>query len=136
MCPVGEGCVAVEHVCHIICYQRCQSGVCKGSAASVEPSGYFQFILIEHLNMGGDSSLMDQVKSAVESTGRGKDVLLLEGGASLREGHAVSLPTPDVARELSSHVIVIVKYRSDIRVLCQLRYTGTHRLRHHSFTGQ
>jgi hypothetical protein len=73
--------------------------------------------LIEHLNMGGDSSLMDQVKSAVESTGRGKDVLLLEGGASLREGHAVSLPTPDVARELSSHVFVIVKYRSDIRVL-------------------
>jgi BioD-like phosphotransacetylase family protein len=73
--------------------------------------------LIEHLNLGGDSSLIDQVKSAVESTGRGKDVLLLEGGASLREGHAVSLPTPDVARELSSHVFVIVKYRSDIRVL-------------------
>jgi BioD-like phosphotransacetylase family protein len=67
--------------------------------------------------MGGESNLMDQVKSAVKATGSGKDVLLLEGGASLREGHAVSLPTPDVARELSSHVFVTVKYRSDIRVL-------------------
>ncbi len=73
--------------------------------------------LVQHLNMGGESTLMEQVKAAVDSTGSGKDVLLLEGGASLREGHAVSLPTPDVARELSSHVFVTVKYRSDIRVL-------------------
>lgn len=73
--------------------------------------------LIQHLSSGGESNLMEQVKSAVKSTGSGKDILLLEGGASLREGHAVSLPTPDVAQELSSHVLVTVKYRSDIRVL-------------------
>ncbi len=73
--------------------------------------------LLQHLSVGGETGLMEQVKSAVESIGSGKDVLLLEGGASLREGHAVSLPTPDVARELSSHVLVTVKYRSDIRVL-------------------
>jgi BioD-like phosphotransacetylase family protein len=73
--------------------------------------------LLHHLSAGGETDLMEQVKSAVESTGSGKDILLLEGGASLREGHAVSLPTPDVARELSSHVLVTVKYRSDIRVL-------------------
>jgi len=73
--------------------------------------------LIEHLSLGNDSGLMEKVKSAVETTGAGKDILLLEGGASLREGHSVSLLTPDVARELSSHVLVTVKYRSDIRVL-------------------
>ena len=73
--------------------------------------------LIEHLSQGGDTSLMEKVKTAVETTGAGKDILLLEGGGSLREGHSVSLPTPDVARELSSHVLVTVKYRSDIRVL-------------------
>jgi BioD-like phosphotransacetylase family protein len=73
--------------------------------------------LIEHLSLGGGNGLMEQVKSAVEATGAGKDILLLEGGGSLREGHSVSLPTPDVARELSSNVLVIVKYRSDIRVL-------------------
>jgi BioD-like phosphotransacetylase family protein len=73
--------------------------------------------LIKQLGMGGETNLMDKVRSAVESIGAGKDMLLLEGGASLREGHAVYLPTPDVARELSSHVLVTVKYRSDIRVL-------------------
>lgn len=73
--------------------------------------------LIKHLSAGGETDLMKKVRSAVESTGAGKDILLLEGGASLREGHSVSLPTPDVARELSSHVLVTVKYRSDIRVL-------------------
>lgn len=73
--------------------------------------------LREHLRTGGEISLMEKVKTAVKTTGADKDILLLEGGASLREGHAVSLPTPDVARELSSHVLVIVKYRSDIRVM-------------------
>ena len=73
--------------------------------------------LIRHLSGEGELNLLDKVKSAVETTGAGKDILLLEGGASLREGHSVSLPTPDVGRELSSHVLVTVKYRSDIRVL-------------------
>ena len=73
--------------------------------------------LVEHLSQNGGRDLMGQVKAAVETTGAGKEILLLEGGASLREGHSVSLPTPDVARELSSHLLVTVKYRSDIRVL-------------------
>ena len=73
--------------------------------------------LVKHLADGSDENLMDRVKNAVQSTGHNKDVLLLEGGASLREGYAVNLPTPEVAKELSSHVLVTVKYRSDIRVL-------------------
>ena len=73
--------------------------------------------LFQHLGDGDETQLMDHVKNAVQLTGQDKDVLLLEGGASLREGYAVNLPTPEVARELSSHVLVAVKYRSDIRVL-------------------
>lgn len=73
--------------------------------------------LFQYLSDGEGENLMQQVKDAVESTGKDKDILLLEGGASLREGYAVDLPTPKVATELSSHVIVVVKYRSDIRVL-------------------
>lgn len=73
--------------------------------------------LFQHLGDGDETQLMDRVKNAVQLTGQDKDVLLLEGGASLREGYAVNLPTPEVARELSSHVLVAVKYRSDIRVL-------------------
>lgn len=73
--------------------------------------------LVQHLSVGGEDDLMEKVKAAVNSTAAGKDILLLEGGGSLREGHAVSLPTPDVAHELSSHVLVIVKYRSNVRVM-------------------
>ncbi|UCD97477.1 MAG: phosphotransacetylase family protein [Chloroflexota bacterium] len=73
--------------------------------------------LVQRISAGEETNMMEQVKSAVAAMGKGKDVLLLEGGASLREGHAVSLPTPDVARELSSHVLVTVKYRDNIRVL-------------------
>jgi len=73
--------------------------------------------LIKHLADDSEENLMDRVKNAVQTTGQNKDILLLEGGASLREGYAVNLPTPEVAKELSSHVLVTVKYRSDIRVL-------------------
>jgi BioD-like phosphotransacetylase family protein len=73
--------------------------------------------LFQHLGDGGETDLISRVKNAVQATGQDKDVLLLEGGASLREGYAVNLPTPQVAHELSSDVLVTVKYRSDIRVL-------------------
>lgn len=73
--------------------------------------------LSEQLLAGSETSLMEKVKRAAEIAGSGKDVLLLEGGASLREGHAVGLPTPLVAAELGSHILVIVKFRDEIRVL-------------------
>jgi BioD-like phosphotransacetylase family protein len=44
-------------------------------------------------------------------------VLLLEGGASLREGYAVGLPTPAVAEALGSLVLVVVKFRDPVRML-------------------
>jgi uncharacterized protein len=64
-----------------------------------------------------ENNLMERVKAACNKAGESKDILLLEGGGSLREGHAVNLPTPLVARSLSSHVLVIVKYRSEVRIL-------------------
>jgi BioD-like phosphotransacetylase family protein len=73
--------------------------------------------LREHLQDQSEIDLMDQVKAACESAGAGQDVLLLEGGASLREGYVVGLPTPAVADTLGSHVLVVVKYRDEIRLL-------------------
>lgn len=67
----------------------------------------------------GKSSLdlMEKVKEAYQSISPGRDIMLLEGGGSLREGYVVDLPTPVVARALSSNVLVIVKYRSNVGVL-------------------
>ena len=73
--------------------------------------------LRECLQNEPDVNLMDQVKEASIAAGAGQDVLLLEGGASLREGYTVGLPTPTVAAELGSAVLVVVKYRGKVRLL-------------------
>jgi hypothetical protein len=74
-------------------------------------------LLRERLRTASTENLLERVKTAAQTAGAGKDVLLLEGGGSLREGHAVGLPTPTVAAELGSHILVVVKYRDDVRVL-------------------
>lgn len=61
--------------------------------------------------------LMQTVHAAYDAVSKDQDIMLLEGGGSLREGYFLNLATPEVARELSSNIIVVVKYRSEIRVL-------------------
>ena len=61
--------------------------------------------------------LMPKVKAASEKAGAGKDLLLLEGGGSLREGYVMGLPTPQVAESLGSEVLTIVKFRGEIRLM-------------------
>lgn len=73
--------------------------------------------LRSHLRGETEENLMAKVRSAVESASAGLDVLLLEGGGSLREGYVVGLPTPVVATEFGSDALAIVKYRDDVRLL-------------------
>jgi BioD-like phosphotransacetylase family protein len=60
---------------------------------------------------------MARIITASKRAGEGQDILLLEGGGSLREGYVVGLPTVSVALALNSNVLAIVKYRDDIRVV-------------------
>ena len=61
--------------------------------------------------------LMELVKQAAEKASEGADILFLEGGGSLREGYTVGLPTVQVAHELKSQVLVVIKYREEVRML-------------------
>jgi uncharacterized protein len=61
--------------------------------------------------------LMGKVRDAYHKAQENNDVVILEGGASLREGYVVGLPTVDVAETLSSCVLVVVKYRDEVRLL-------------------
>jgi len=70
-----------------------------------------------HLRGEIDDNLMERVKQAYEASCTDKDMLILEGGGSLREGYVVGLATPFVAQEIGSEVLALVKYRSDIRLL-------------------
>lgn len=63
------------------------------------------------------NDLMQIVIEAYKHAGIGQDILLLEGGGSLREGYGVGLPTPAVAQKLESQVLAVIKYRDEIRLL-------------------
>lgn len=73
--------------------------------------------LRERLSSHEDIDLLQKVEDASLKASQGKDILLLEGGGSLREGYIVGLPTPKVATTQSSNVLTIVKYRDSVRVL-------------------
>jgi len=70
-----------------------------------------------HLRGEGETHPLEKVKAALESAGTGQDLVLLEGGGSMREGYAIGLPTPRVAKELNSTVLAVIKYRDEIRLL-------------------
>src|SRR5512145_3401520 len=72
---------------------------------------------IDCLPPDGNPDRLQQVKAAFDTASAGQDILLLEGGGSLREGYVVGLPTPLVAQTLNSQVLAIVKYSDEIRTL-------------------
>lgn len=74
-------------------------------------------VLRSFLKGEGEADPMGRVRQAYEAASQGHDIMLLEGGGSMREGYAVGLPTLRVAKEFATHVIMIVKYRDDVRVL-------------------
>jgi len=74
--------------------------------------------LREYLRGGVERDLMETVQAACEKIACAeRDVLLLEGGGSLREGYVVGLPTPKVARSFGSAALAIVKYADEVRVM-------------------
>jgi uncharacterized protein len=74
-------------------------------------------LLEQHITHPQPEDLMQRVKGAFEEASQGHDVMLLEGGGSLREGYAVGLPTIEVAHALKSQALVIVRYRDEVRLL-------------------
>lgn len=60
---------------------------------------------------------MPKVLEAAKFLEEKKDLLLLEGGGSLREGYVMNLATPDVAKEIGSAIVVVVKYCDDACLL-------------------
>ena len=74
-------------------------------------------LLEEQLKNPQVDSLLHNVDTAYQKASQGQDILLLEGGGSLREGYIVGLPTAEVARRLDSRALVIVRYRDEVRLL-------------------
>ena len=73
--------------------------------------------LIKEELAGSTRDLMSVIIEAYNIARQDKDVLVLEGGASLREGYAVGLATSKVARMLGVPVMAVIKYDSDLHVV-------------------
>jgi BioD-like phosphotransacetylase family protein len=73
--------------------------------------------LWSHLYRHEESDLMHKVRTACDAASNGQDLLLLEGGGSLREGYVLGLPTPTVAAAFGSVALAIIDYRDEVRVL-------------------
>jgi len=58
------------------------------------------------------SNMIDKVETAVEVAKQECDVLLLEGGTSMRDGSVVGLNTVDVVRHLNAPTLSVTRWRS------------------------
>lgn len=58
-----------------------------------------------------------EVNQAYRQLGAGKDVLLVEGGSSLREGYAVGMSVNSVAETLDLPTLGVVRYRDGLKLV-------------------
>jgi hypothetical protein len=89
----------------------------KGDATKAAPVIVTPSTLRERLKGTDQEDLMKRIKDSAAKAAKGMDVLLLEGGASLREGYAMGLSNLSVAEELAAPAIVIVPYRGELHLV-------------------
>jgi hypothetical protein len=61
--------------------------------------------------------LLEKVVAAANQAGAEKDVLLLEGGASLRDGYVMGISNLQIAEKLGAPVLVLVRYHGEMQVM-------------------
>jgi BioD-like phosphotransacetylase family protein len=69
------------------------------------------------LNGESQTDFAADLRAAYQRVSEGRDVVVLEGGANLREGYLIGLPTPEVAQMFDASAVVVVKYNDDLQVL-------------------
>ncbi len=73
--------------------------------------------LRESIAQGEAVDLVQTVLQAAQAAGEDKEVLLVEGGASLRDGYAVGLSNLKLAEALGAPALVLVRYRNEMQCL-------------------
>ena len=73
--------------------------------------------LHERLRGGYQGMLLEQITEAAESAGRDVDLLLLEGGASLREGYAMGLSNVRLAEALGAPALVLIRCHQEMQIV-------------------
>ena len=73
--------------------------------------------LRKRLSSSPSKDTLDKIRKAIETVGRDKDVLMLEGGASLQEGYAMGVSNLRLAQELGIPALVVIKYRYENQLI-------------------
>jgi hypothetical protein len=61
-----------------------------------------------------------RLRAAYDRIAAGRDVVLLEGGSSLREGWTIGLQAPQVAEWLGARALAVIRYDDDMQVMDDL----------------
>ena len=69
---------------------------------------------------GREQDYTARVKTAYQNIAKDRDIVVLEGGGSLREGWIVNLAPPHVAELLNAPEIIVVPYDHDLQVVDDL----------------
>lgn len=75
---------------------------------------------ISRLLTGESQGLAETVLSAFDSISANREIVVLEGGGSLREGWLVHLAPPHVSKLLDARALVVVPYENDLQLLDDL----------------
>ena len=71
--------------------------------------------------LAGEKEDLDaHVQSAYQAIAQDKDIVVLEGGGSLREGWIVNLAPPQVTKLIKAHTLVLVPYDNDLQLVDDL----------------
>lgn len=74
-------------------------------------------VLRQHMKGRGEADLLQRIQQATKQASSGKDVLLLEGGSSLREGYAIGLSNVRLAQVLGAPVLLMAKFHSEMQLV-------------------
>jgi len=98
----------------------CEALGLGGDCTQLTPVIITPALLRQRLEGEAGEDLTPKIREAAGRAGAGKDVLLLEGGSSLREGYAMGLSNVRLAEVLGAPVMVLARYHSDAQLVDDL----------------
>lgn len=107
-----EGILADEDAAFVKSNLELDMEVSRLSPVIVTPTS-----LREHLKGAVRHDLLQVIQKAAQQASEGKQALLLEGGANLRQGYSIGLSNLRVADFLGAPALVIVKYRGEMELV-------------------
>jgi BioD-like phosphotransacetylase family protein len=96
--------------------------VCSELRLSVHPSELSPMIvtasaLRSRLKGVGDDDPLEKILATAEKVAADKDVLILEGGASLRQGYAMGISNLRLAEAFGAPVLVMIRYHNEMQLI-------------------